>query len=259
MRKPLIAGNWKLNNTINEATQLAEALIKEIGANTNTDIVIAPVFTSLASVTQICAPSNLHVAGQNCHCIDSGAFTGEVSAPLLIDAGCSHVILGHSERRQFFGETDNFVNAKTHAAINAGLTAIVCLGETLEQRESGDMFDVITNQLSLALNEITPTQAEKLVIAYEPIWAIGTGKTATSAEAAEVHAFIRGLLTGLFNHEVAEATRIVYGGSVKPSNIAELMTEDDIDGALVGGASLTAADFISIVNYPRSLKVIQNQ
>lgn len=258
MRKPLIAGNWKLNNTIAEATQLAEALTSEIGNTTNTDIVIAPVFTSLAAVTQICASSNIHVAGQNCHCIDSGAFTGEVSAPLLVDAGCSHVILGHSERRQFFGETDNFVNAKTHAAIKAGLTAIVCLGETLEQRESGDMFDVITKQLSLALNEITPEQTAKLVIAYEPIWAIGTGKTATSEQAAEVHAFIRGLLSGMFDHIIASTIRIIYGGSVKPSNIGELMAEDDIDGALVGGASLTAADFIAIVNYPKALKVVQN-
>lgn len=258
MRKPLIAGNWKLNNTIIEAKQLAEELTRKIGTNTTTDIVIAPVFTSLASVIEVCASSTIQVAGQNCHCVDSGAFTGEVSAPLLVDAGCSHVILGHSERRQYFGETDNFVNAKTHAAINAGLTAIVCLGETLEQRESGEMFDVITNQLTLALNEITPAQAEKLVIAYEPIWAIGTGKTATSEEAAEVHAFIRGLLGGIFNHEIADDTRIIYGGSVKPNNIGELMAEDDIDGALVGGASLNATDFTSIVNYPKSLKVVQN-
>ncbi len=246
MRKPLIAGNWKLNNTIAEASQLAEDLKAELGKTTNVDIVIAPVFTALANVTQICASSSIQVAGQNCHCVDSGAFTGEVSAPLLVDAGCSYVILGHSERRQFFGETDNFVNAKTHAAINSGLTAIVCIGETLEQRESGEMFDVITNQLSL------------LVIAYEPIWAIGTGKTATSEEAAEVHAFIRGLLSGLFNHEIADATRIIYGGSVKPNNIGELMAEADIDGALVGGASLTASDFIAIVNYPKPLKVVQN-
>ena len=258
MRKPLIAGNWKLNNTIAEATQLAETLTSEIGTINCTDIVVAPVFTALASVTQICASSTIQVAGQNCHCVDSGAFTGEVSAPLLVDAGCSHVIIGHSERRQYFGETDNFVNAKTHAAINAGLTAIVCLGETLEQRESGEMFDIITNQLSVALNEIIAEQTGKLVIAYEPIWAIGTGKTATSEEAAEVHAFIRGLLSGLFNQEIASAIRIIYGGSVKPSNIGELMAEDDIDGALVGGASLNATDFISIVNYPKSLKVVQN-
>lgn len=258
MRKPLIAGNWKLNNTIAEASQLAEALKIKLGIITDKDIVIAPVFTALAQVAEICASSSIQIAGQNCHCIDSGAFTGEVSAPLLVDAGCSYVILGHSERRQLFGETDNFVNAKTHAAINAGLTAIVCLGETLEQRESGEMFDVITTQLSLALNEITPTQAEKLVIAYEPIWAIGTGKTATSEEAAEVHAFIRGLLSGLFNHQIATSTRIIYGGSVKPSNIGELMAEDDIDGALVGGASLTADDFSAIVNYPKPLKVVKN-
>ena len=258
MRKPLIAGNWKLNNTIAESSQLAEALTSEIGTINSTDVVVAPVFTALASVTQICASSTIQVAGQNCHCVDSGAFTGEVSAPLLVDAGCSHVIIGHSERRQYFGETDNFVNAKTHAAINAGLTAIVCLGETLEQRESGEMFDIITNQLTTALNEITLEQATKFVIAYEPIWAIGTGKTATSEEAAEVHAFIRGLLSGLFNQEIASAIRIIYGGSVKPSNIGELMAEDDIDGALVGGASLNATDFISIVNYPKSLKVVQN-
>lgn len=257
MRKPLIAGNWKLNNTIAEAAQLAQALKNGLENATNTDIVIAPVFTALANVNQICAGSSIQLAGQNCHCVDSGAYTGEVSAPLLVDVGCSHVILGHSERRQFFGETDHFVNAKTHAAINSGLTAIVCLGETLEQRESGEMFDVITNQLTIALNEITSAQTTKLVIAYEPIWAIGTGKTATSEEAAEVHAFIRGLLGGLFDQEIANNIRIIYGGSVKPGNIGELMAEEDIDGALVGGASLTASDFISIVNYPKPLKVVQ--
>jgi len=247
MRKPLIAGNWKLNNTIAEATQLAETLTSEIGTINCTDIVVAPVFTALASVTQICASSTIQVAGQNCHCVDSGAFTGEVSAPLLVDAGCSHVIIGHSERRQYFGETDNFVNAKTHAAINAGLTAIVCLGETLEQRESGEMFDIITNQLSVALNEIIAEQTGKLVIAYEPIWAIGTGKTATPEQAKEVHKAIREYLAR-FDADIAQTLQIVYGGSVKPDNADAIFAQLDVDGALVGGASLNSNDFVKICN-----------
>lgn len=255
MRKPLIAGNWKLNNTIAQATTLASSIKNTIGGNNDVDIVIAPVFTALAAVTEVCSGSTIMVAAQNCHCIDSGAFTGEVSAPLLADVGCSHVIIGHSERRQLFGETDHFINAKSHAALKAGLTAIICVGETLTERESGDLFDVITRQTTLALNEITATNTEHIVIAYEPVWAIGTGKTATSEEAAEVHAFIRGILTGLYGQDIANSIRIIYGGSVKPNSIGELMAEPDIDGALVGGASLTASDFCAIVNYPKTLNM----
>ncbi len=261
MRKTLIAGNWKLHNTVEQATTLATEIIDAVKSTNgieNVDIIVAPVFTSLSAVANICADTTIHVAGQNCHCITSGAFTGEVSAPLLADVGCSYVIIGHSERRQLFKESDLFVNAKAHAAIQAGLNAIICVGETLPERENGDLFDVINNQITLALNEITTEQMKNIVIAYEPVWAIGTGKTATSDEAEEVHAFIRGLLCGLFNKDIAEETRIIYGGSVKPNNIGELMAEADIDGALVGGASLQATDFAAIVNYPKTLKVLSS-
>ncbi|MEA3466537.1 MAG: triose-phosphate isomerase [Thermodesulfobacteriota bacterium] len=257
MRKPLIAGNWKLNNNIAQSVTLATDIKDTIGTNNNVDIVIAPVFTALSAVTESCLGSTIRVAAQNCHCIDSGAFTGEVSAPLLADVGCSHVIIGHSERRQLFGETDNFINAKSHAALKAGLNAIICVGETLAEREAGDLFDVISRQVTLALNEISAEQTQHIAIAYEPIWAIGTGKTASSEEAAEVHAFIRGILSGLFGLNIADNVRIIYGGSVKPNNIGELMAEPDIDGALVGGASLTAPDFCAIVNYPKALKMAQ--
>jgi len=255
MRKPLIAGNWKLHNNIAESVQLATDIVKQLGNNQAVDIIIAPVFTALHSVAQQCADSNIKVAGQNCHCVDSGAFTGEVSAPMLVDAGCSHVIIGHSERRQLFKESDHFVNAKCHAALKAGLTPIICVGETEEQRDSGELFDIISSQVTLALNEVTQQQLQQVVIAYEPVWAIGTGKTASSDEAAEVHSFIRGILAGLYGQNAANTIRIVYGGSVKPGNIGELMAEADIDGALVGGASLNAADFSAIVNYPKTLKV----
>ncbi|OQY16790.1 MAG: triose-phosphate isomerase [Desulfobacteraceae bacterium 4572_35.1] len=255
MRKPLIAGNWKLNNNIAESVGLATAILDNLGCKNDVDIVIAPVFTAISAVAKVCTGSNIKIAGQNCHCIDAGAFTGEVSAPMLADAGCNYVILGHSERRQLFGETDCFINAKCYSALQAGLIPILCVGETEDERDKGEVFDVITRQITLALNEISQQQVEQMVIAYEPIWAIGTGKTATSNEAAEVHSFIRGVLSGLYSEQTANSIRIVYGGSVKPNNIAELMVEDDIDGALVGGASLKAADFSAIVNFPKSLKV----
>ncbi len=255
MRKPLIAGNWKLNNNIAESVKLATAIIESLGTNQTIDIVIAPVFTVLSSVSPLCVGSSIKVSGQNCHCIDSGAYTGEISAPMLVDAGCSHVIIGHSERRHFFKETDHFINAKCHAALKSGLAPIICVGETETERDSGELFDVISRQVTLALNEVTQAQLQQVVLAYEPVWAIGTGKTASSDEAAEVHSFIRGILAGLYNQQSANAVRIIYGGSVKPGNIGELMAEADIDGALVGGASLNATDFSAIVNYPKTLKV----
>ena len=187
--------------------------------------------------------------------MDDGAYTGEVSVPLLADVGCSHIIVGHSERRQYFGETDHFVNVKARAIIKHGLTAIICIGETLEQRESGELFDVIASQVRGALEEISAEQMSQVILAYEPIWAIGTGKTATSEEAEEVHAYIRGLVLGNYGRDVATQCRILYGGSVKPGNISELMAEEDIDGALVGGASLKADDFAAIVRFKRSLKM----
>ena len=255
MRKPLIAGNWKLHNTVQQSEQLARDVIEQIGQTEEIEIVIAPVFTALAAVNTICKNSNIKLAAKNCHCIDSGEYTGEVSAPLLADVGCSHVIIGHSERRQYFGETNQFINAKTKAVINTDLTAIICVGETLEQRESGELFDVIASQVKSALADITATQMAQVVLAYEPIWAIGTGKTASSEDAEEVHAYIRGILYGLYGASIADKCRILYGGSVKPNNISELMAEDDIDGALVGGASLSADDFAAIVRYKKTLKI----
>ena len=256
MRTPFIAGNWKLHNTITTSTQLAREIVATVGNKEKIEIAIAPVFTALPAVAAICADTSIGVAAQNCHCIDSGAFTGEVSAPLLLDAGCNYVIIGHSERRQIFRESDNFINAKVFAALKAGLKTIICIGETLEQRENDQLFEVITTQVTTALNEIEEHQLEHVVIAYEPVWAIGTGKTATSGQAAEVHAFIRGLIRGIYSEQAATAMRIIYGGSVKPNNISELMAEDDIDGALVGGASLNADDFSAIINYRKTLKVV---
>lgn len=255
MRKPFIAGNWKLHNNIAESESLARSIKEMLGNNCDIDIIIAPVFTALSAVAKICSGTTIKVAGQNCHCIESGAFTGEISAPMLVDAGCSYVIIGHSERRQLFGETDCFINAKCHAALKSGLQPIVCVGETEAERDSGELFDVISRQATLALNEITEQQVPNIIIAYEPVWAIGTGKTASSDEAAEAHAFIRGILSGLYTDKVADKIRIVYGGSVKPANIGKLMAEADIDGALVGGASLKAEDFCKIVNYPKTLKI----
>nr|WP_320116752.1 triose-phosphate isomerase [uncultured Desulfuromonas sp.] len=255
MRKPLIAGNWKLHNTVEESCRLAQALVNDLSDVTETEIVIAPVFTALSEVGKICADSPVQLAAQNCHCMDDGAYTGEVSVPLLADVGCNHIIVGHSERRQYFGETDHFVNVKARAILKHGLTAIICIGETLEQRESGELFDVIAAQVRGALEEISPEQMSQVILAYEPIWAIGTGKTASSEEAEEVHAYIRGLLHGSYGSDVATQCRILYGGSVKPGNISELMAEEDIDGALVGGASLKADDFAAIVRFKRSLKM----
>lgn len=253
MRKPLIAGNWKLHKTIGEAKDLARQLCTKLVDVHNTDIVLAPPFTAITAVAEICTDTAIKVAGQNCYPEPQGAFTGEVSAPQLKDAGCAYVILGHSERRQIFAEDDTFINAKVHAVLQADMQAILCVGETLEQRERGDLFEVLNIQIQNGLNKISATQMEHVIIAYEPIWAIGTGKTASSEDAAEVHAYIRGLLQGMHSPAIAQNTRIIYGGSVKPDNISALMAQADIDGALVGGASLNAADFSAIVNFPRSI------
>ncbi|MBN2643932.1 MAG: triose-phosphate isomerase [Desulfuromonadaceae bacterium] len=255
MRKPLIAGNWKLHKTIAQATELVNSLLEKLADVKDVEIVVAPVFTALPSVCRQSQNSAIMVAAQNCYPQTEGAFTGEVSAPLLADCGCRYVILGHSERRQLFDEQDEFINEKVLSVLAAGLRPILCIGETLEQRDSGELFEVIAYQLRFGLAEVTAEQMTDVVIAYEPVWAIGTGKTATSEEAAEVHAYIRGLLQGLFDHEVAEQTRILYGGSVKPGNIGELMAEADIDGALVGGASLNAEDFSAIVHFPKPLRM----
>ena len=249
MRRPFIAGNWKLNKTISEAKELAQALVDAAGTAVDRDIVIAPVFTALDPVAKITSGTNIKLAAQNCYPEASGAFTGEVSPELLKDAGCQYIIIGHSERRQIFSETDEFINTKVKKTLKNDLSPILCIGETLEERESGDMLDVLTTQVKGGLADITPEQMCNVVIAYEPVWAIGTGKTASDEQAQEAHSFIRGLVQGLFTPEIAQQTRILYGGSVKPSNVDGLMAQDDIDGALVGGASLKAEDFLRIVNF----------
>jgi triosephosphate isomerase len=249
MRKPVIAGNWKLFKTIAEATAMVGELKPLVAGTTGVEIVVAPVFTALSKVADAVAGSNINVAAQDCYWEEEGAFTGEVAPKLLKDAGCSHVIIGHSERRQYFGETDETVNKKAKAAIAAGLSAIVCVGESLAERESDRTFAVIETQVKGGLSGFTAEQLAATVIAYEPVWAIGTGKTASDAQAQEVHAFIRGLLAGLFGQGAAEAMRILYGGSVKPDNVKGLMAQADIDGALVGGASLKADSFAAIANF----------
>jgi len=249
MRKPMIAGNWKLHKTISEATSLVSELIPAVASNQNVEIVVAPVYTALSKVAETLADSNIKLAAQNCYPEPQGAFTGEVSPLLLKDAGCEYVIIGHSERRQLFAETDESVNSKALALAESGLGTIFCIGETLEERESGKMFDVLRQQVTAGLKDLTANQMQTVVVAYEPVWAIGTGKVATDEQAQEVHAFIRGLLAELYDAQTAAATRILYGGSVKPGNVDGLMTQPDVDGALVGGASLKADDFARIANF----------
>ena len=249
MRKPMIAGNWKLHKTITEATSLVSELIPAVASNQNVEIVVAPVYTALSKVAETLAGSNIKLAAQNCYPEPQGAFTGEVSPLLLKDAGCEYVIIGHSERRQLFAETDASVNSKALALAESGLGTIFCIGETLEERESGKMFDVLRQQVTAGLKDLTAKQMQTVVVAYEPVWAIGTGKVATDEQAQEVHAFIRGHLAELYDAQTAAATRILYGGSVKPGNVDGLMTQPDVDGALVGGASLKADDFARIANF----------
>ena len=249
MRTPMIAGNWKLHKTRAEALDLVKDLKSAAATVTEREIVVAPPFPALAEVAALLEGSNIQVAAQNCYPETSGAYTGEVSPPLLADAGCSYIIVGHSERRQLFHEDDAFINRKLQAVLAAGLGCILCVGETLQEREDGAMLEVLTRQVKGGLASVTAKQMDKVVIAYEPVWAIGTGKVASRDQAQEAHSFIRGLLQGLFDPATALATRILYGGSVKPDNIDGLMAEDDIDGALVGGASLKAADFSRIIAF----------
>ena len=246
-RKPLIAGNWKLNKTIKEAIELVTLLKRELHDLQNVDIVVCPVYTALGEVAEVLMGSDIKLGAQDLFWEEKGAFTGEVSAPLLKDAGAEFVIIGHSERRQFFHETDETVNKKTKAALKAGLVPITCVGETLAEREADKTFQVVGSQLKGGLINFSAGEMKKAIIAYEPVWAIGTGKVATPAQAQEVHAFIRKELVKLFGQETANGVRILYGGSVKPDNISQLMSQADIDGALVGGASLDAASFSEIV------------
>ncbi len=247
MRKYIIAGNWKLNKNSREAIVLVEELKRELVDCSGIDIVICPPFTALESVSDVLVETPIALGAQNCFWQDSGAFTGETSAPMLKDLSVSYVILGHSERRQYFNETNETVNKRIRAVLAHGLTPIVCVGENLAERESNKTFDVITNQCAGSLAGLSADEMKKLVLAYEPVWAIGTGKTATPAQAQEVHAFIRQWLKNTFNADVANSVRIQYGGSVTPESAQGLLSNPDIDGALVGGASLKAASFAAIV------------
>ncbi len=249
MRTPLIAGNWKLFKTLDEALELVSQLKMLVKDQKNVEIVVAPVFTAIASVSKAVKGTQIKVAAQDCYWEEEGAFTGEVSPKLLKDAGCTHVIIGHSERRQYFAETNDTVNKKTKASLAAGLTVLFCVGETLSERESGSTFQVIETQLRGGLSNISADDLKLLVVAYEPVWAIGTGKTATEQQAQEVHAYIRKLLSEIYSKKTANSTRILYGGSVKPDNIKGLMAQPDIDGALVGGASLKADSFAGIIGF----------
>ncbi|MCA9400282.1 MAG: triose-phosphate isomerase [Candidatus Omnitrophica bacterium] len=247
MRKPIIAGNWKLNKTAKEAVELVTLIKREVSDVTDVDIVVCPVYTALSDVHDVVLDTNIGLGAQDVYWEASGAFTGEVSAPLLKDAGVQYVIIGHSERRQFFGETDETVNKKLNAVLAEGLTPIVCVGELLEERESGKTFEVIETQCGGSLAGLTQEEMQKVVVAYEPVWAIGTGKTASPDQAQEVHKFIRDWMTKTFNEETAQSVRIQYGGSVKPENTKDLMSQPDIDGALVGGASLKSDSFVGII------------
>ena len=246
MRKPIVAGNWKMNKTTHEAGELATGIRQKLGALDGVDVVVCPPFTVLGAVAQALAGSRVGLGAQNMHWEKEGAFTGEVSAAMVRDAGCRYVILGHSERRTCFHETDGDVNRKTRAALAAGLTPIVCVGETLAERDGKRMEAVVTTQVQQSLAGLGDG-LKRIVIAYEPVWAIGTGRTATPAQAQEAHALIRRVVAGM-DAEVAPTVRIQYGGSVKPSNARELFSQPDIDGGLIGGASLDVASFVDIVN-----------
>jgi len=251
MRRPLIAGNWKMYKTVSEAVALVEAVRAGV-AGAPAEVMVAPPFTALTAVAPLLRGTGIGLGAQDMHWENEGPFTGAISPVMLRDAGCTHVIVGHSERRQHFGETDEGVARKTRAALSHGLTPVVCVGETLAERESSRTMEVVERQLERALRELTPDQAAVVVIAYEPVWAIGTGRTATPEQAQEVHAFIRRHLAASHGAPPAAALRILYGGSVKPDNIGSLMAQADVDGALVGGASLEAGSFLKIVHYPRN-------
>ncbi len=248
-RKPIIAGNWKMNKTAKEARELAGKLIPLVSGVNQRDIVLAPPFTALPAVAEVIKGTGIALGAQNMSWEDKGAFTGEVSAEMLLDLGCKYVIIGHSERRQYFGETDETVNKKLRQALNKGLTPIVCAGESLKEREAGKAQEVIERQITGALKGVTAGEMQKIVVAYEPVWAIGTGKTATPEQANEIHSFIRQKIEALYGGETADSLRIQYGGSVTPENVSALMAMPDIDGALVGGASLKPESFAALVKF----------
>ena len=247
MRTPIVAGNWKMNVGPSEAGELATAIRNAVEGVSGVEVVVCPPFTSIAAVSAALGVAPVTIGGQNCYTKASGAFTGEISPQMLQDAGCVWVIIGHSERRQYFAETDAFLNEKLRFALSCGIKVMFCVGETLEEREAGQMNDVLRRQVLEGLEGLSEADFERVVIAYEPVWAIGTGVTASPEQAQEAHAFVRGLLSEGFGETVAQATRIQYGGSVKADNASELMAQPDVDGALVGGASLQAESFAAIV------------
>jgi len=253
-RKKLIAGNWKMNKTSADGVALAREIVAASGAQSEVEVIICPPFTALEGVAAAIDGSLVKLGAQNMHFEASGAFTGEVSAPMLRALFATHVILGHSERRSLFGETDELVNKKVLAALRNQLRPIVCVGEVLAEREAGSTLKVVQTQLERALEGVNKDQAKKVVIAYEPVWAIGTGKTASPAQAQEVHAFIRSLLVKLLGEAVAQRARILYGGSMKPANAAELLGQGDIDGGLIGGASLEARSFVELIKAAAAIR-----
>jgi triosephosphate isomerase len=249
MRKPVIAGNWKMFKTVKETLQFVEQLKPLVQNSTQCEIVIAPPYTALAEAVKAAAGTNIQISSQSVHWEKEGAFTGEISTGMLCELGVRYAIIGHSERRQYFGETNQTVFKRTLAALKAGLTPITCVGEVLEEREAGKTSEVIELQFTQGLAGLTPEEFSPIIIAYEPVWAIGTGKTATPEIAEEVHRQIRGLARAKYGDSIADNLRILYGGSVKPDNVKGLMAQSDIDGALVGGASLKADSFAALINY----------
>lgn len=250
MRKPIIAGNWKMNMTPTEAKALVSALIPLV-KDAACEVVVCPPYVDLALVAELTKGTNIHVGSQNIHWAEKGAFTGEISGPMLKEAGVEYAIIGHSERRQYFGETDETVNSRAKAALAAGIIPILCVGESLEQREAGETDTLVAGQVKAGLAGIPAAEAAGLVIAYEPIWAIGTGKTATDEQANETIAVIRKALAQVYGQAVADQVRIQYGGSMNPKNVKGLMAQSEIDGGLIGGASLKAEDFAAVVNYDK--------
>lgn len=248
MRKPIIAGNWKMHKSIEEAVSFVEQ-IKEKVSGTDVEPVICAPFTALKDLKQATEGTNIKIGAQNMHFEESGAFTGEIAPAMLAELKIDYVIIGHSERRQYYNETDETVNKKVKKAFEHKILPIMCVGESLQERENGSTKDIVKGQTEKGLSGLTEDQVKQLVIAYEPIWAIGTGKTASSADANEVIAYIREVVQQMYSDEVSEELRIQYGGSVKPANVEEIMNESDIDGALVGGASLKPEDFVSLVNF----------
>ena len=250
MRKNIVAGNWKMNTTVPEGIELAKAVVaKASEVPSSVSLIIAPPFTHLCPVAEVVKGSSVGLSAQNCADKVSGAYTGEVSVKMLASAGCGYVILGHSERRQYYGETDEIINSKVLLALSLKMEVVLCVGETLEEREGGKLEEVLERQIRVGLKDVLPAEMEKITIAYEPVWAIGTGKTATPEDADAAHAYIRRCAAALYSEDIANNLIIQYGGSVKPGNVRALMEKENIDGALVGGASLKLDDFLPIITY----------